>query len=339
MTENTDHNFSFSSIELFNFIIKKRKPLVIITIVGAIVSVIVALTIQPRFKSKVTLFPASSSSVSNDLLAINPGQKNILKFGTEEEAEQMLQVLYSDEVRDRIIKKYHLLHHYDIDSTSQFPLTKLYNKYKSNISFRRTEFLSVEIEVLDSDPQTAADIANEIAALTDTVMNRMQKDRARQVVKLVGEEYYNLVRQMKIMQDSLGLIRAKGINDYEKQAEVYNGALASAISKGNGQAINALQQKLDTLSKYGGKYVSLRDSLIYETERLSHLKTKYLEAKVDYEQKLSHKFIVDRAVKAEKKSKPVRWIIVSVSTFSTFIFALILLIVLDALKTRFSIFK
>jgi uncharacterized protein involved in exopolysaccharide biosynthesis len=337
MTEKTDQHFSFSSTEFFNFIVKKIKPLAIITLIGAVVSIIVALTIQPRYKSKVVMFPASSSSVSNDLLSNNPGQKNILKFGSEEEAEQMIQVLYSNEIRDNIITKYNLMQHYEIDSASQFPLTKLYNKYKSNISFRRTEYLSVEIEVLDTDPQTAANIANDIASLTDTVMNRMQKDRALLALKLVGEEYTGLQNQMKVMEDSLGIIREKGINNYETQAEVYNSALAAAIAKGNIQAMNAIQQKIDTLSKYGGIYVSLRDRLIYETERLSRLKAKYLEAKVDYEQKLPHKFIVDRAVKAEKKSKPVRWIIVSLSTFSTFIFAMIFLILLDTLKTRFRI--
>ncbi|MCX6259012.1 MAG: Wzz/FepE/Etk N-terminal domain-containing protein [Bacteroidia bacterium] len=339
MPENSEVNFNFSSVELFNFILKKFKLLAIITIAGAVISIIVSFSITPRFKSKVIMFPASSSSVSNDLLTNNLGSKNILKFGSEEESEQMLQVLYSDEVRSRIIKKFHLMQHYDIDSTSQFPLTKLYEEYKSNISFRRTEYLSVEVEVLDPNPQMAADIANEIAALTDTVMNRMQKERAGLALKLVGGEYTSLSRQITAMEDSLGQIRKKGINNYETQAQVYNSALAEAITKGNNAAVKALQQKIDTLSKYGGAYVSLRDRLIYETERISHLKAKYLEAKIDYEQKLPHKFIVDRAVRAEKKSKPVRWLIVSLSTLATFVFSLIVLIVLDALKNKFRLFS
>ena len=48
-------------------------------------------------------------------------------------------------------------------------------KYKSNVKFRRTEFLSIEIAVLDEDAQMAADIANEIASYMDSVFYQDQK--------------------------------------------------------------------------------------------------------------------------------------------------------------------
>ena len=339
MDENKDTVFSFKSTDLIEFFIKHYKPIVIITLIGAIVSIIVALTIQPRFKSKVVLFPASSSSISNDLLSQNGGRKDILKFGEENEVEQMLQILYSDEIRDVILKKFDLMKHYDIDSLSSYPLTKLQKKFSENISFRRTEYMSIEIEVLDTDPQLAADIANNIANLIDTAMNRMKKERALLALQLVEKEYNNLKREMQVTKDSLSSIQQKGINNYESQAEVFNDAYAQAIVKGNKRNIKELEAKLDTLSKYGTAYTSLRNKLIYDTERLSNLKEKYTEAKVDYEQALPHKFIVDKAVKAEKKSKPVRWLIVVLSTFGSFIFAFLLLLFIDNSKRIIEVYK
>jgi len=339
MDENKDTTFSFGSSELIEFVIKYFKHLAIITFAGAAISVIVALTIQPRFKSKVVLFPASSSSISNDLLSQNSGRKDILKFGNEDEVEQMLQILYSDEIRDEILTNYNLMNHYEIDSLGAFPLTKLHKKFSENISFRRTQYMSIEIEVLDTDPQTAADIANNIAALIDTAMNRMKKERALLAMQLVEKEYSNLEDDMQLTKDSLKKIQEKGINNYESQAEVFNDAYAQAIAKGNARAIRELKSKLDTLSKYGVAYTSLRNKLIYDTERYSNLIAKYIEAKVDYEQSLPHKFIVDRAVKAEKKSKPIRWLIVVLSTFGSFIFAFLLILAIVSFGRIAKVYK
>ena len=38
--------------------------------------------------------------------------------------------------------------------------------------------MSIIIEVLDKDPVTAANIANDISNLVDSTMNRIQRDRA-----------------------------------------------------------------------------------------------------------------------------------------------------------------
>jgi capsular polysaccharide biosynthesis protein len=55
--------------------------------------------------------------------------------------------------------------------------TEALQEYESNITFKRTEYMAVKISVLDKDPQLAADIANTIAALLDSVKNDMQKER------------------------------------------------------------------------------------------------------------------------------------------------------------------
>ena len=101
-----------------------------------------------------------------------------MSFGEDEEAERMLQILHSNQIKEHIVNKFDLMKHYEIDIHKPFPYTRLENKYKSNIKFRRTEFMSIEINVLDTDPQMAADIANEIAAFIDSTIHNMQKERA-----------------------------------------------------------------------------------------------------------------------------------------------------------------
>ena len=238
----------------------------------------------------------------------------------------------SDEIRDRVVIKYNLFEHYDIDPDSKFKYTQLYETFENNISFKRTEFMSIVIEVMDENPQMAADIANDISALIDSTMNRMQKERALQALKIVEDEYNSLKSQMEVLEDSLSKIRNFGVIDYESQAEVYNQAYANAILSGNTGKASKLKEKIDILADYGGAYVSIRDFLLYETEQLSLLKAKLAEAKVDANQNLSHKYIVNKAYKSEKKAYPKRSLIVIFSTFAAFIMTFVILIILDNIK-------
>ncbi|MFH0865857.1 MAG: Wzz/FepE/Etk N-terminal domain-containing protein [Bacteroidota bacterium] len=336
MNKVPDNNV-FDSTNFILFLSKWRKILLIVILIALVAAVIFSspFFITPKYKATVIMFPTSTNSVSKALMADNFGAKqDILEFGAEEQAEQLLQILNSNKIRKCIIDKYDLLNHYDIDPGSKYKNTYLFKEYESNITFRRTEFMAVEIEVLDWDAQTAADIANDIADLLDSTKNSMQKERAIKGFQIVRTEYDQLKQEVRAMEDSLTLLRKLGVNDYETQAEAYNTQLAIALSQNNMTGARALDEKLKTLSEYGGAYVSLRDALEYEKKQLSELKTKYEEAKVDAEEELPCKFIVNSAYKAEKKSYPVRWLIVVVSAMSAFLLAVLVLIVLDNLKRR-----
>ena len=163
-------------------------------------------------------------------------------------------------------------------------------------------------------------------------MNKMQKKRARKAFSIVESEYLDVEDHILMMEDSLVILRSFGVIDYESQAEVISDAWAQAVVAGNMTGTRKLELKLDDLAKYGGAYVSIRDALEYEKKQLVDINAKYIEAKVDAEQDLAFKFIVNNAVKAEKKSYPVRWLIVIISTISTFVLALLLLIIFENFK-------
>ena len=72
------------------------------------------------------------------------------------------------------------------------------------------------------------------------------------------------------------------------------------------------------------------DVTYLESARLSDLKEKYVQAKVDSEQNLPHTFIVNEAKVAEKKAFPRRTLIVITSTMSAFLLTLLLLIAAES---------
>ena len=102
--------------------------------------------------------------------------------------------------------------------------------------------------------------------------------------------------------------------------------------EGRTNAAAELERKLRILSSYGTAYMSLRDNLYSIREQSNLLNEKLQQARVDTEQNIPEKFIVDRAFPAEKKSYPIRWIIVAGATISSLIISLITIILLENIK-------
>jgi capsular polysaccharide biosynthesis protein len=346
---------------------KWRRPLIIITSIAAISSFIFSgpAFITPKYLSTVVFFPPATNSISKALLEDHGSEKqDILAFGTEEQAEQMLQILNSDGIRDAVVRKYNLLEHYGIDAAGEYPMTQLCEEYRDNISFSRTEFMSVRIAVLDKDPQMAADIANDIGRLMDSTRNAIRRDRALEAAAIVEKAYTEKLNAVSKLEDSLAMIRSKGIIDYASQAKVWNEEYAKSFAtlnnekaalkvleqyhsgntsdtsiintrariEGASSRLSAMQQKIGLLAQYGGAATSIPEQLELDRLELSHLREQLNKVKVDTEQQLSSKFIVNKASKAEKKSTPVRWLIVLSVTISAFFLSFLGLLFIQRLR-------
>jgi uncharacterized protein involved in exopolysaccharide biosynthesis len=111
-----------------------------------------------------------------------------------------------------------------------------------------------------------------------------------------------------------------------------NDAYAIALSSGNLANANYIKQRLDELAKYGSTYNSLIKQHEDEIKQLVFLKTKLVEARVDAYNDLPHKYVVNPAQVSEKKSYPVRWLIVVLSGIASFIFALFFILLLERFK-------
>jgi hypothetical protein len=63
-------------------------------------------------------------------------------------------------------------------------------------------------------------------------------------------------------------------------------------------------KKLNILAAYGGAYVELSKKMDGEIERLKQLKAKYASAKMNANLTIPHIFIVDKAIRSERKAVP-----------------------------------
>lgn len=319
----------FDSSNLIVFLYKYKKTLGIIVLTAIIVSSIVSIIIPSKFKSTVVIYPSNTNSIAKALINTNVGkQDDIMEFGEEEKSEQMLEILNSEMVKKRIIEEFNLLQHYRITDT-ETPYTDLLKKYKKNITFSRNINMAIEIEVLDENADTASSIANRIVVVADDVMNKIQKERTTQGFEIVKKIYNTKKGEIKAMEDSLKYIMQLGVLDIKSQSKVYSNAHAQAIAKGNKSSAKSLENKIETLSKYGSQFLSLKETLENERLMLSELKAKYDEAKVDAEERIQNVFIVTAAYPAEKKTYPIRWLIVVLSTIGSTLMGMLALIVFE----------
>jgi len=331
--EQQNQGFQFSSTGLISFIIKWWLHIIIATFIGGVAAFCLSLTIKNKYRSVVIFYPTTTNSISKALLETSPGNRqDFLAFGEEEQAEQSLQILQSDAIRDWVIVQYDLYNHYNINPNGANSKTKIFKEYNGNVSFRRNEFNAVEISVLDTDPEKAAGMANDIAARHDTIKNKIQKERAMEGFKIVEAEYNKVRNEIKLINDSLNKIRALGINDYISQSEEFNDAYAVALAKGDIGKAKYLEEKLDILAKYGGAYMDLSENLELSTKQSAELKVKYDQAKVDAEANVPQKMVVNYAYAADKKTYPKRLYIAVGGAFATFCMTIFFIIGLENWK-------
>lgn len=318
------------SIQLLSKIYKWRKPLFIVTSIAAVISIVISFLISPQYLGTVIVFPSRTFSVSKLLIEQNPGsQEDYMEYGDEDDCEKFLQILNSAEIRNRIADEYDLWKHWKINKDDVLGNHYMKLKWGEMVSFKRTDYVSVKINVYDYQSDRAAKIANSIVSYADSVKNNMTKIMAKEALMIITEEYEATLSNIKSLEDSLQSIRELGVIDYKSETEAYSKAMAKAVSKGDERAISKLEVKLNLLQKYGMTYQDLFEKLKKYRFKYPVIKGKYDEARVNFERHLPSKFVVEKAERNEKKAKPVRALIVLIPTTSTFLLALLYLMYAD----------
>ena len=197
-----DFGNSYELKNSLNFFKRHWKLLTIVLVVAFVVSLIASLLVTPRYKSSAILFPTSSNRLSKAILA-ERYSLDFMDYGIERDCEYAIQILSSQSMEEDVCQRFNMMEHYGISNDDPQKYFKLNEAYRSNVSVRRTEFLGVEISVLDVDPQWAADIANFMAATYDTLTSRIQQDRSQDAYRIMQDVCKELENDIRALEDTL----------------------------------------------------------------------------------------------------------------------------------------
>lgn len=312
-----------NNVSIARILWKWKYHLTIITVIAIILAVIFSspFFITPKYKSSAVVYPA-----------------NITSYSDESETEQMLQIMQSKDIKDSVIKKYDLAGHYGIDSNYKYFYTVLYYEYGQNVSINKTPYESVEIIVMDKDPQMASDIVNAILHYYDEKVRSLHNTKYIEVIRM----YESILAKKRMGIDSLKkklshLSEKYGLIDYDAQAlEVTRGNLKTIMgaSKGN---INQkeVDRLLENMQEKGGELIDLVESIRHEARTYADMKVEYENYVRFYTDELTYTNIITPPFSADKKAYPVRWLIVVFTALAVFFLTAIIVVIYD--KYRYQI--
>lgn len=308
---------------LIQFIWDRRKVIMIVTGVAAVVSLVISLLLTPLYRSTAIVFPAATSTVS--FSEQRNAKASAMDFGEEEQAEQLVQILQSSKIKDRLIEKFDLYKNYDIDTNDSEKHYKLNKRYEEHILFNRTRYGSIAIEVLDKNPQIAAEIANTIVQLIDTVKNEMVKERTIVAFEINKRKKEMLIQHKNEILYRLDTLSAMGVVSIEGRANLFQ-----AYTTAKNEADRTFfKKKVDLNLEWGALFDGLERERNEELMKIAEFENSYDQAESDANTLFNHKFVVEPAVKADKKAKPKRLIVVLLGTFGAFFFTIFVLLIRD----------
>ncbi|MEI7491244.1 MAG: hypothetical protein WCK92_07595 [Bacteroidota bacterium] len=293
----------FNNVKLLDLVIKWKYHLLAVIVAAILLSVLFSspIFITPLYKSYAVVYPS-----------------NISPYSTENETEQMIQMLGSRDIRDSVIHKFNLAKHWRIDSTYEYFMSTMVFFWEQRVKIGKTPNEAVEIEVLDPDPQVACDMASAIVNYYNIKVRSLHKEKFGEVV-----ENYNFIMSKKQQYiDSLGkeavaLGTKYGILEYEGQTREVMRAYFQ--NKGSSE----VQKYRRNLEEHGGEIMKLDEMIRSESGTFAQLKLDADRALMDYNRKYTHANILSKPFPADKKSFPVRWLIVVMSTLAALFLALI----------------
>jgi uncharacterized protein involved in exopolysaccharide biosynthesis len=308
----------FNSKRILDILIKWKIQLAVIIVAAIVLSVFFSspIVITPLYKSDAVIYPS-----------------NISPYSDENETEQSVQIFQSRDIRDSLVKKFDLARHWGIDSNYRFFKSTLLWMYSQRVKVSKTPYEAVQIEVWDPEPQTACDLVNAIMDFYNKKIRSLHKEKFEEVVV----NYNYIIARKKDYLDSLKNKAAElgtkyGLLDFQAQSREVTRAY---LSTGGGSVRSAEAKAMKkNMEEKGSEMLLLSEMIRAESDMFSTMKLDADRATLDYNRNYTYVNVLSKPFPADKKSYPVRWLIVVVSTLGTCFLALLIIGAIENRKFR-----
>lgn len=301
---------NFNNLSLVQLVYKWKWHIIVITLVAALCGAIFSSSkfITPLYKSEAIAYPA-----------------NITPYSDESETEQMLQIINSQSIIDSIVEKYDLWTDYKIDRDYQFAKTYLMLEYHDKIKISKTPYEAVSIVVNDKDPVVACNIAKDILYYYDQKVAKMHRDKLGEVVIMYERQLREKQNNIDSLKQRLSEIGTSfGVTDVPNQSR----EVTRSILNGSGKANNLK----DNIEQYGAEVLDLHTKIAAEGNTYVAIKCDYEKELRFFNSSLTYSNIVTEPYPADKKSYPVRWVIVALSGLGALLLTILVLFIIENRK-------
>ena len=172
----------FDNQNLLDTLWKWKKHLIFVGILAVVSSAFFSssIFIKPKYKSTARIYPS----------------KNIYVFSDESESEQLLEIISAQDIKLKVIDAFDLSTVYKISKKDLLYQSYILSEFNENVSFKKTEYETVEISVLDTDPKRAAAMCDSIISFLDEKILIMHSIKYVEAAKVAKKEMDLITNQI-----------------------------------------------------------------------------------------------------------------------------------------------
>ena len=299
--------------KITDILIKWKLHVFVITLVGTIISFGLTFLMKPDYSSNAVIYPV-----------------NIGTYSTESHTEQMLQILDSREIKDKVINSFNLIQHYNIDTNKVDYISAIYGMYNKKIDISKTEYESVNITVTDKQPEIAAQIVDSVIEYYNQKVTNLYRIKIREVIYIANKEITRWTKIRDSLNTELLFLRdSLGIQNYEMQLDAITKGLFRTNDK---KLISEAKKFLKVLAKYGPKQKILKGRFEQADKEVTNAIIAYNKSIKEYNKDISYAQIITKPYVSYKKNNTKKFLITFLGMLSSFILSLFLVIILEKKK-------
>lgn len=351
-------------VDLLKYLYSKRRQILLWTSAAALLSIVFSL-LMPNYYKASTTFYASAQSLSNPESIFGSQDGQMYFFGGDADVDRLLAIGKSREVADYIIEKYNLVDHYEVDTSTLKGKERLMLKFTDQLEILKNKFDAIELSFEDKERTLVDDVANECRNKINEIARQVMRENQQRMIEVCQHNINKNQSKLEAVEDSISSITSSyGIINAESQGEQISNLLVSTDASisdytarydylrknATGSIQDTLQFIKATLEGLKQKKTKLnREELVSFTRGAGKLLAfqqiqKQLGKRVGYDidrlQQLNSAFdseisalvTVEEAREPFIKSRPKRSLIVLAATFGTFIFSILLVLLLRNLR-------
>jgi len=356
---------------VFQTIYRWRKTIRNVCVLALAGSIAFSLTLDNYYQATTIFYPASPMLANPEMLFGNTGHVTDY-YGSDRDLDRLSEIAAGKELEDFMVQEFKLYAHYGIDSTSKEGPFKVRQLLRSLYNAQKNKNDAIELNVEDTDPKRAADMANAARKKIDKIAQRLIKESQATLLTAFEGNIKRKKFELELLGDSLRRTQAFfGIYDPVALGEQLSEQLTTAESeitrsraklevlekdpqiprdtiayiRANLKAYERQRQKLMTSEPAADQNITikrfnegfpqiavLQDLHFQSRKQLSYDLERYNQILATYDTEIPTLLVVETAETPLIKSRPKRSIIVLAALAGAFLFTILAALIADAYK-------
>lgn len=338
-------------------IVAARRFILAVLIISTLLAAGISFLLPKWYRSTTSLLPPKNQGGLAGLGGVTSLLKDFLPVSATKGLPQggaysYLALLNSRREMEMIVRRFDLFRVYDIDDSS---MERALREFEANYDVSVSDEGTIGVSILDRDPKRAAemvnysvDVLNQLNAELGAIESRGNREFLEKRVREYQDSLHRAEENLRAYQEINGVVVVSdearsaassyvGLYAKRVEAEIDLGILRKSVGTENPvyeqkqMALQELTARLNTFPKIGMESLRMYRQVLIHQKILEVLLPLHEQARFEEAKDVPAVVVLDPAVPAERKARPVRTLIVLTAFVTALVLAVIVVLLRDAL--------